>query len=151
MMHRRPVLHALSLHSIVLPELINCVHMALMNIVVKDYLRLGDGGRLIGAALLLDGGHGIDSAVCAEHEHSRLVVTPEQAAQISALPGHRLAILQRPHHRLKRLGFEGKSCAISANGAACTDADAMKMTAEGWRSVKVIEEEDAVGVFPPFD
>ena len=59
----RPVLHALSLHSVVLTELINCVHMALMNIVVKDYLRLGDGGRLVGAALLLDGGHDIDSAV----------------------------------------------------------------------------------------
>ena len=65
----RPVLYALSLHSIVLTELINCIHMALMNIVVKDYLRLGDGGRLIGAALLLDGGHGVDPAVCAEYEH----------------------------------------------------------------------------------
>jgi len=124
--------------------------MALMNIVVKDYLRLGDGGRLVGTALLLDGGHDIDSAVCAEHEHSRFVITLEQAAQISALPGHRLAILQRPHHRLKRLGFEGKSSAVCANGAACTDADAMKMTAEGWGSVQVVEEKDTVGVFPPF-
>ena len=124
--------------------------MTLMNIVVKDYLRLGDGGRLIGAALLLDGSHGVDPAVCAEHERGRLVVTPCQAAQISALPGHRLAILQRPHHRLQRLRFEGKSCAISANGAACTDADAMKMTAEGWGSVQVVEEKDTVGVFPPF-
>ena len=147
----RPVLPALSLHSIVLPELINCVHIALMNIVVKDYLRLGNSGRLIGAALLLDGGHNIDPAVCAEHEHGRLVVLPGQAAQISTLPCHRLAILQCLHHSLELLGSEGKSSAVRANGAACTDANAMKMTAESWGSVEVVEEEDAVGAFPPLD
>src|ERR1700746_1990102 len=111
--------------------------MALMNIVIKDYLRLGNSGRLIGAALLLDGEHGVDSAVCAEHEHGRLVVTPCQTAQISTLPCHPLSILQFLHHSLNRRGFEGKSSAVRANGAACTDVDALQMTTESCGSVEI--------------
>ena len=70
-----PVLHALPLHSIVLPELINCIHMTLVNIVVQRHLGLRGGRGVVGTTVLLDCDHVIDLMMCAEHQHG-LLVTP---------------------------------------------------------------------------
>jgi hypothetical protein len=89
----RPVLHALPLYSIVLPELIYSIHMTLVIIVVEYYLRLGDGRGMVGTTVLRDGGHGIDPMMCAKHQH-RLLVQPHQAAKLTALPCLRLTLTQ---------------------------------------------------------
>jgi hypothetical protein len=96
----RPVLHALPLHSIVLPELINCVHMALVKVVVNGDLGLSDSGGKVGATVLLEGDHMIDSMMSAEEEDGLLVI-PQQAAQVPLLPCLRLTLLKCFHGRLQ--------------------------------------------------
>ena len=88
---RRPVLHRLPLHSIGLPELIDCVNTALANIVVEDHLRLGDDRRLRGSTVGLHGGHDVDLLMCAEHLYG-LLVTPHQAAELTTLSCLRLTL-----------------------------------------------------------
>jgi hypothetical protein len=95
-----PVLIGLSLHSIVLPELICCVHMALVKVVVNGDLGLSDSGGKVGATVLLEGDHMIDSMMSAEEEDGLLVI-PQQAAQVPLLPCLRLTLLKCFHGRLQ--------------------------------------------------
>jgi len=96
----RPVLHTPPLHSIVLPELINCIHMTLANIVVEAHLWLGDSSRMIRTTTILsDRCHVVDSMMCAEHPYNpcRVMVKPQQTTQLTTLPCPRLTLPQRLH------------------------------------------------------
>lgn len=70
----------LFLHSVVLPQLIDCVHTTLANIIVEDDLRLQYDMRLVGSTIVLHRDHHRPDDGCSASVQAPCHTTPNTPA-----------------------------------------------------------------------